>query len=286
MPHVRANSIEVYYEVHGDGPATPLVMSHGLGATSNQWLPQLLPLTDERPLIVWDVRGHGQTTAPEDEAQYSIEIFARDLAGLLDAIGVERAHIGGQSLGGMISARFALEYPSRCASLVLSDTSAGNGFDEGEAGKWERWTQSVIGNRARVVDEFGLEEAMRREYTLRKAKDPEFRDTPYSLDDYLRRARTTPAAGYSAAARAIVDRPDLTPRLSEIKAPTLVMVGERDWLAPCARRDHGLIEGSRFVLRRGCAHGFRWRLDTFVAELEAFLADVEAARPVAGERTV
>ena len=87
-------------------------------------------------------------------------------------------------------------------------------------------------------------------------------------------------------ARAIVERPDLTARLDSITVPTLVMVGERDWLAPCARRDHSLIKGSRFVLRRGCGHGFRWRTEAFVAEIEAFIDDVDAGRPVSGEREV
>jgi len=286
MPHVSANGIDTYYEVHGEGPATPLVLSHGLGATSQQWLPHLLPLAEARPLILYDTRGHGKTTAPSDSRQYSLEIFAADLAGMLDAIGVKKAHIGGQSLGGMITANLALSSPSLFASAILSDTSCGNGVDEGEAGKWERWVQGVMGNRAGVVEEHGLEEAMRREYNFRKANDPEFRDSPYSLDDYLRRARTTPAAGYAATARAIVARPDLTARLGSIAITTLVMVGERDWLAPCARRDHSLIEGSRFVLRRDCGHGFRWRAETFVAEIEAFIDDVEAGRPIAGKREV
>jgi len=286
MPYVSTNGIDTYYEVHGEGPATPLVLSHGLGATSQQWLPHLLPLAKERRLILYDTRGHGKTTAPSDHRQYSLEIFAADLAGMLDAIGVKKAHIGGQSLGGMITANLAVDFASLCASAILSDTSCGNGVDEGEAGKWERWVQSVIGNRANVVEEHGLEEAMRREYNFRKKNDPAFRDSPYTLDDYLRRARTTPAAGYAATARAVVARPDLTARLGSIEIPALVMVGEQDWLAPCARRDHSLIKGSRFVLRRDCGHGFRWRAETFVAEIEAFIDDVEAGRPVAGERAV
>ena len=286
MPYVSANGVDTYYEVHGAGPATPLILSHGLGATSQQWVPHLLPLAETRPLILYDTRGHGKTTAPSDYQQYSFEIFAADLAGMLDAIGVKTAHIGGQSLGGMITANLALDSPALCASAILSDTSCGNGVDEGEAGKWERWIQGVIGNRASVVEEHGLEEAMRREFNFRNENDPDFRDNPYTLDDYLRRARTTPAAGYAATARAIVARPDLTARLGSVAVPTLVMVGERDWLAPCARRDHSLIKGSRFVLRRYCGHGFRWRTETFVAEIEAFIDDVEAGRPVAGERVV
>lgn len=64
------------------------------------------------------------------------------------------------------------------------------------------------------------------------------------------------------------------------------MIGEWDDFRPCAERDHGLIPGSRLVVREECAHGSRWRLETFHAEIEAFLADVEAGRPVAGQRRV
>ncbi|MCH7810555.1 MAG: alpha/beta fold hydrolase, partial [Chloroflexi bacterium] len=119
MPYVSTNGIDTYYEVHGEGPATPLVLSHGLGATSQQWVPHLLPLAETRPLILYDTRGHGKTTAPSDEKQYSLEIFAADLAGMLDAIGVKKAHIGGQSLGGMITANLAGEHLK--ADAIITD---------------------------------------------------------------------------------------------------------------------------------------------------------------------
>ena len=286
MPHVRANGLDIYYEMHGNAAAAPLVMSHGYGGTSQQWLPHLLPLTAKRPLIVYDTRGHGQTTVPEDDAAYSLAAFTADLAALLDALGVEKAHIGGQSLGGFITARFAVEHPARCASVLLCDTSAGNGADAGAAGDWERFVQMAIGRRADNVRELGMEEAMRREYFYRKENDPEFRGTPYTLEDYLRRARTTQAAAYAATGQAIVEREDLTARLGVITVPTLVMVGDRDGFAPCGRRDHALIPGSRLVVRRDCGHGFKWRMETWLAEVEAFLSDVEAGRPVAGEREV
>jgi hypothetical protein len=64
------------------------------------------------------------------------------------------------------------------------------------------------------------------------------------------------------------------------------MIGEWDGFLPCALRDHELIPESRLVVRQRCAHGSRWRLDTFLSEIEAFLDDVEASRPVAGERVV
>jgi pimeloyl-ACP methyl ester carboxylesterase len=100
--------------------------------------------------------------------------------------------------------------------------------------------------------------------------------------DYERiRMMTVP--GYVGTATAITGRPDLTPRLAEITAPTLVMIGEWDDFLPCALRDHALIRGSRLVVRKECAHGSCWRPDTFRRAISDFLADVEAGRPVAGK---
>ena len=110
--------------------------------------------------------------------------------------------------------------------------------------------------------------------------------SPYSLEDDLERIKLMTVEGYLGAAHALLTRPDLTERVKGIRAPTLVMIGEWDDFLPCALRDHALIDGSRLVVREQCGHGSRWRLETFISEVEAFLADVEAGRPVAGERRV
>jgi pimeloyl-ACP methyl ester carboxylesterase len=161
MPHVRVNGLDIYYERHGSSAGVPLVMGHGMGGTSQQWIPALLPLAERRPLVVWDARGHGRSEAPDD-AGWNLPAFASDLAGLLDALGVERAHVGGQSLGGMITAQFAVDFPERYASILLCDTSAGNGADEGAAGDWERYVQMAIGRRGELTAAIGLRETMRQ----------------------------------------------------------------------------------------------------------------------------
>jgi pimeloyl-ACP methyl ester carboxylesterase len=137
-----------------------------------------------------------------------------------------------------------------------------------------------------MTREFGLAEAMRREYAFRRENDPVFAAGPYTEEDYIRRAQNTTSEGYAGAAKAIVERPDLTGRIGDIAVPTLVMIGEKDGFYPCALRDQALIAGSRLVVRKNCAHGFKYRTETFLAEIEAFLSDVEAGRPVAGKREV
>jgi pimeloyl-ACP methyl ester carboxylesterase len=129
----------------------------------------------------------------------------------------------------------------------------------------------------------GIEEAFRVDFEWRAANDPAFKRSPYAtLEDFLKRARMTPPHGYIGAARAIVERPDLTERVRGITAPILLMSGELDGFHPCALRDHTLIPDSRLVIRKGCAHGYKWRPESWLAEAEAFLSDVEAGRQVAG----
>jgi len=110
--------------------------------------------------------------------------------------------------------------------------------------------------------------------------------SPYSLANDLERIKLMTPEGHIGAAHAIASRPDLTERIAKITAPALVIFGEWDDFLPCALRDHELIAGSRLVVRKRCAHGSRWRLETFLSEIAAFLDDVEAGRPVTGERIV
>src|SRR3972149_1557003 len=129
MPTVRANGIDVYYERHGPAGAgpPPLVLAHGFSGCTEEWRQLVLPLAAPRGLLLYDVRGHHLTPAPEAPEEYSIQTFAADQRALMLALGIERAHIGGLSMGGMIATRFVLDYPEMVASFLLCDSSAGNG---------------------------------------------------------------------------------------------------------------------------------------------------------------
>jgi pimeloyl-ACP methyl ester carboxylesterase len=287
MPTATGNGIEIHYDVLGeDRPGLPLVLTHGFASASAFWRPDIEPLAEKRPLVIYDVRGHGKTTAPDDPESYSLPTFAADLAALLSEIGIERAHVGGLSMGGMITAQFAVDYPGVCESVLLCDTTCGNAADLGPSGDWERRLLEGMSALQHLVSTVGLRETVIREWEYKEANDPHFDVTPYSIEDDFRRIEMITVPGYVGAANAICARPDLTDRVTSITAPTLVMIGAWDDFLPCAERDHGLIPGSRLVVREECAHGSRWRNETFLAEIEAFLADVEAERPVAGQRRV
>jgi pimeloyl-ACP methyl ester carboxylesterase len=287
MPHAKVNGIDIWYEVIGaDRPGLPIVLTHGFAGPSGHWKPEVVSFAQKRPLVMYDVRGHGRSSVLPDEASYSMPQFAADLAGLLRQIGIERAHIGGVSMGGMVTAQFAVDHPEMCESVLLCDTTCGNGKDPGPAGDWERRMQEGIGTLRHFVQEFGLEETVKREFEYRVENDPHQIENPYPLDGEIGRIKMMTVPGYLGASQAMLTRADLTGAIPSITAPTLVMIGAWDDFLPCAMRDHGLIAGSRLVVRERCGHGSRWRAETFIAEVESFLGDVESGGPIAFERYV
>jgi pimeloyl-ACP methyl ester carboxylesterase len=249
-------------------------------------LPELVPLWEQRTVVTYDVRGHDRSTVPPDLEAYSMPTFAADLAGLLKSLGFERAHIGGVSMGGMVTAQFAVDYPEMCESVLLCDTTCGSGKDTGVAGDWERRLIDGISTLSHMVGKYGLEDTLLREWEWKKLNDPHLGVSPYSLEDDQYRISLMTVEGYVGAAHAILTRPDLTDRLPSIAAPTLVMIGEWDDFLPCALRDAKLIPNSRLVIRERCGHGSRWRAETFVSEIESFLEAVEEGLPIAAEARV
>jgi pimeloyl-ACP methyl ester carboxylesterase len=286
MPVVRANGIDIWHELRGEGPL--LVLNHGWLGPTEDWPPGVLDLAEHHRLLLYDVRGQGRTTAPEDPDAYSLPTYARDLRALLDALDIERPHIVGVSQGGMIAAQFAVDFPERTRSLVLSDTTAGNGLDEGPGGEWERTIQQQFAMMEHVATKYGLSDLCERRLVFDEANDPHYLDDPDPVEERKakerRRYATISLPAFIGSVRAIRNRPDLTARLRELRMPALVIAGEWDGFLPCAERDHRLIEGSRFVMMRHSGHSTdRWRQDAWTPAVSRFLEDVEAGRDVAGE---
>jgi 3-oxoadipate enol-lactonase len=286
MPTVRANGIDIWYEIEGTGPV--IALNHGwLGPTAG-WPAGVFDLRNHGRLLVYDVRGQGRTSIPEDLSTVSMPQYAADLRALLDALEIEQAHIVGVSQGGLIASQFAVDHPERTRSLVISDSSAGNGADEGPGGAWERRMDAGLKIMEGLAEEIGLAELIERRMAYDRENDPHYFEFPEPLDVREGRDRTNytnmTVPGYVASARAIRTRPDLGARIRELHMPVLVMAGEWDDFFPCAERDHRLIEGSRFVrvLRSGHSTD-RWRPDVWAPTVAQFIADVEAGREVAGE---
>ncbi len=288
MPTVRVHGIDVWYE--RSGSAGPLfVLTHGFAGPG--WPGIIDDFKAHFDLLVYHVRAHGKTRGDGDLENVTVPQFAADLAGLLDALGIERAHIGGVSMGGMISAQFACDFPDRVRSLSLCDTTAGNGAGPSEAAsEAERGVRAAFERMAHIVEKYGMEGLTERENRYRREGDAYAHLAALTFDQQdeqnnRNKLRDMAADGYLAANRALRERPDLTSRTPRIEAPTLISCGEWDAFYPCAERDHSLIPHSRLVTIRGAAHATPdyqpqlWKRAVF-----DFIADAESGRDVRGER--
>ncbi len=227
---------------------------------------------------------------PADAATVTVPRFAADIAALLDGLGIERAHIGGVSMGGMISAQFACDFPERVRSLLLCDTTAGNcRGPDAEANEAEAQLVVAFERMAAIVERHGLAELVRRENSYRRERDPYARLAAFSLDEQDERNRRNKveqmtAAGYLAANRALRERPDLTSRTPLLTMPALVSCGEWDMFYPCARRDARLIPNARFVTIRGAAHATPdYQPELWYQAVRDFIRAVERGEDVRGD---
>ena len=146
MPHARINGIDLYYEVHGEGPA--LVLAHGGGGNHLSWWQQVPELAKQYRCVTFDHRGFGEsrdlTDGPGPNA------YIEDLRQLLDHLGIERAALVGQSMGGWTVLGFAAAFPARANALVLCDTTAG--MDDAEVIRAQAALRdATTGNLAQIL---------------------------------------------------------------------------------------------------------------------------------------
>jgi pimeloyl-ACP methyl ester carboxylesterase len=155
MPSIDRAGVSIHYEVHGprdnSNTAPPILLSHGYGATMRMWDGQVAAFADRYRLILWDMRGHGESGDPRGPAAYSHALTVGDMAAVLDACDIERAVIAGLSLGGVMSLAFHLAHPERVQALMLFDT--GPGFRNPEARR--QWNERAAA-RARELETKGL----------------------------------------------------------------------------------------------------------------------------------
>ena len=258
-----ADGARIRYRLDGSGPL--VVFTHGLGSLLEAWEQTVRTVRDHYTVVTWDVRGFGDSDRRPDTM--APETWASDLAAVLDEVGADDAVIGGISMGGVVSQRFALDFPERTRALILISTSSE--VNERAAAGWNA--------RADVVERDGLAKALAptgpalsygKEYRERHA------------EDIAEAARLTiernDAACYAAACRAVSDI-DYTADLETVTCPTLILQGLEDALTPpggsviMSRR----IPGSRLVMLENCGHAIPTELpDRFHAEVESFLADI------------
>src|SRR5258706_15294663 len=120
MPKINRDGVEIYYEVHGSGP--PLLLTHGYSSTSAMWQGQIEALSKRHRLVLWDMRGHGQSDYPDHPGAYSQALTVADMAALLDEVGAASAIVGGLSLGGYMSLAFYRAHQRRGPAPLFFST--------------------------------------------------------------------------------------------------------------------------------------------------------------------
>ena len=250
MPVARVDDIDMYYEIEGEGE--PLILIMGLGGDHFRWFRILPLLSQDYKVVTFDNRGVGKTDKPD--ISYTMEIMADDVAGLMDAIGIDKAHIFGISLGGMIAQNFALLHPGRIVSLMLGCTFCGGRHTV---------SNNNEGNSPGVLDPSLIETMLPEERVVEMLPalySRQFIDNnPDFVNIQIEYAKNNPPdpVGYRRQLGAAGTH-DTYDRLPEIKLPTLVIAGDEDVLIPAdnSRIIASRIPNAELVILEGMGHGF------------------------------
>jgi pimeloyl-ACP methyl ester carboxylesterase len=229
---------------HADvGRGLPVVLLHAFPLNRTMWEPQIAALFGECRCIAPDLRGFGDSPR---SGPYSMDRYADDVVALLDALQIDRAVVGGLSMGGYIALALWRRHRNRIRALVLADTRSGADNDEGKQKRGELIALAQSEGSSAVADRqvTGLLGKSTRE------KQPELVDRIRSI-----MAGESPD-GIVGALEAMRNRPDSTPLLAGIDVPTLIVVGDEDVLTPPkeARAMHAAIRGSRLEVIPGAGH--------------------------------
>ena len=254
MPMLDRDGVRIHYEVHGDGP--PVLLSHGYSATCRMWDGQIAALKDRYKVIVWDMRGHGESDYPADPKAYSEALTVGDMAALLRACGAGQAVIAGLSLGGYMSLAFHATHPQLTRAVMLFDT--GPGFKNDEARK--AWNETAH-KRAHDLDTRGL--------------------AALGTSDEVRLGKHRSADGLAGAARGMLAQANdrVIRSLEGVAVPTLVLVGAEDknFLAATDYMANK-IKGSAKVVIPGAGHAANLHQpEAFNRAVTDFLARLAAA---------
>lgn len=215
--YITTNGVRLAYDDVGEGPA--ILFIHGFMFDRTMWRDQVVGLEGWRR-IAPDLRGMGLSEAPENG--YSMDVYADDLAALLDVLGIERVVLCGLSMGGYIAFEFIRRHRERVAALVIMDSRAEADSPEREASRNDMIARVRRGEAKALVEELA---------PIFLAEDAHT-NVQKRLKEMMQR---TPPAGIIGALEAIRDRPDSTRLLQSLaNLPTLLLIGEHDRRTPFA----------------------------------------------------
>ena len=270
VPFVSAlDGTRIHYEATGRIGRTPVLMIQGLGASKNAWNLQRIAMATRFRIISFDNRGAGRSDKPTEP--FTLEQMADDAIAVLDAAGIETAHVVGASMGGVISQIVAVKHPQRVRSLTLVCTACRN----------HPWRQELLQSWAKTAEEKGMIE-VGKEAAQWVMSPRSFRRLVPAFTWMGPLAALRPRHSFVSQINAILDtREDLVDQLSTITAPTMVIVGNQDILTPRGDSEEiaERIPNAELVVISGAAHGLMMEhSSTFNKILIEFLQRTELAR--------
>jgi 3-oxoadipate enol-lactonase len=264
MPIANVNGINIDYRVEGEGE--PLVMICGAGADKSSFKSQTASFKKYFCTVTFDSRGSGKSDKPA--GPYTIKMMADDTVGLMDHLGIEKAHVLGVSMGGMIAQELAINYPERVNKLVLGCTFA----RKDETSGWSKEFDEAIMTYVRSSQD---KASLRRlGYVMMDLQINNGYNRFLFLPLIKIALRFMPAAPGVDAQFAAVGTHDTSDRLGMVRAPTLVITGSDDRLINPVSSEliASLVPGAKLVKVMGGGHGFMMEMsDKFNREVLDFL---------------
>jgi 3-oxoadipate enol-lactonase len=238
---IKANGIDINYQIDGRERAPWLVFSNSLLTSTAMWDEQAAALKNSFRVLRYDQRGHGGTDAPP--GRYAFDTLVADALALLDALGIEKAHFAGLSMGGATALGLAERHGDRIDRVIVCDSACQSTPQSSQ--QWEE--------RIAISQKQGI--AALVEPTIARWFPPEtVAKNPPHLDKLRAMIRATPVNGFIGCAAALAAH-DYASAVATVTRPVLFMVGEKDGTTPAAMRKlHEKLNGSRFVELPGAGH--------------------------------
>jgi pimeloyl-ACP methyl ester carboxylesterase len=252
------SAVDCAYFVEGDGP--PLMMVHGIGARHKTWQGLIDHLRSDFQCISFDLRGHGESPVPP--TPYTLDDLVKDVEALRAKLCIDRMHVIGHSLGGMIGPAYARAHPERVMSLGLLSTAAGRTEED----------SAKVMDVVTAMEERGIVEVLET-LVARWFTDDFIANRPDAIQARLRQVRETPAEVFLSVFH-IYAETEMAPWLHEVTAPSLVLTGELD--GGCNPRLNRFIADTlpdaELVIMEGLKHAILLEASERVAEhVRAFL---------------
>jgi len=235
---IMSNGINTAYRLDGPEDAPVVMFSNSLMCTYSMWDSQVSDISANFRMLRYDTRGHGGTDVAPDP--YSIDQFADDAHGVMQALGINRTHFIGLSLGGLIGQRLATKYPNSLMSMVLCDTGS------------LMPTQEAWSERIRIAETDGMS-GIADPMLARWLTEGFHKRDPDEVDRVRHMILGTNVNGFIRCCKAI-KATDLTAQLGDISISTSVVYGAQDPLAGPSKAVHEGIAGSKCVVIDNAGH--------------------------------